>query len=387
MLPKRAYAQIDLDAITENVNKVKEKVGSSVKAMAIIKTDAYGHGAVEVAKALNEAGIYGFGVASVEEGVQLRRHGIDNPILILGYVYPEDYKALLDNELMHAVFSYENAERLSEKACQLGKEAFVHIKIDTGMGRIGFKPAEESIEEIKKISVLPNININGIFTHFACADSREKSSTNSQKKLFLDFINRLKEEGINPPVKHMDNSAGIIDFDEGFLDMVRIGIMTYGLYPSDEVMKERFPLKPAMQLISSVAFVKEVEPGFKIGYSSTFTAEKKMKIATVSIGYGDGYPRALSNKGRVLIGGKYADIVGRVCMDQIMVDVTDMDVHQGDKVVLVGKDGENFISAEEVANAAGSFNYEFVCGINMRVPRVYIKNGKPYKTVNYIDLI
>lgn len=387
MFPKRAYAQIDLDAITENVKKVQKKVGPFVKTMAIIKTDAYGHGAVPVAEALAQEGVDAFGVASVEEGEVLRRHNINNPILILGYVYPEDYEALLKSDLMHAVFEYETAQKLSAKAVELGLTAKIHIKVDTGMGRIGLMPDDSGLETVKRISALPGIEIDGIFTHFACADSSDKSSVNAQKESFLRFLDRLKAEGINPPVKHMDNSAGIIDFDDGFLDMVRIGIMTYGLYPSDEVKKESFPLKPAMQLVSSVSFVKEVKAGFKVGYSSTFTAEKDMKIATVSIGYGDGYPRSLSNKGRVLVGGEYASIIGRVCMDQIMIDVSSLDVKQGDKVTLIGSDGDKCISAEEVANLAGSFNYELVCSVNMRVPRVYLKGGKVIKVVNYLDNI
>ncbi|MBE6827586.1 MAG: alanine racemase [Ruminococcaceae bacterium] len=389
MLPKRAYALIDLDAVCENVKNVMNKVGPRTKVMAIVKTDAYGHGAVPVSKALAEIGVYAFGVASVEEGEVLRRHGITNPVLILGYVYPEDYDRLLKNDLMHAVFQYETAELLSEKAKSLGVTAKIHIKVDTGMGRIGLKPTDENAEIIKKISLLPNIEIDGIFTHFACADCRDKTSSNAQKKMYLDFLDKLEAKGISIPIKHMDNSAGIIDYSSDFLDMVRTGIMTYGLYPSDEVNKSGFPLKPAMQLISSVAYVKEIEKGDTVGYSSTFTAPDKMKIATVSIGYGDGYPRSLSNKGRVIVNGHYAKIVGRVCMDQIMVDVTGIDVRQGDSVILVGTDKESGLSitCEEVAGTAGSFNYEFCCDINMRVPRVYIKNGKISQTVDYLDSI
>lgn len=384
MLPKRAYAQIDLNAIIKNVEAVKSKVGPDVRTMAIVKTDAYGHGAVRIASELSAAGVDAFGVATVEEGAVLRRNGITKPILILGYVFPEDYEELLNNGLMHAVFKYENACELSKKAAELNKTAEIHIKIDTGMGRIGFAPTDESVEEIVKISKLPNIEIDGIFTHFACADSKDKTSCNRQKKLYLDFLEKLEKRGISIPVKHMDNSAGIIDYNSDFLDMVRIGIMTYGLYPSDEVDKASFELYPALSLISSVSYVKAVKKGLSISYGSTFTADRDMEIATVSIGYGDGYPRALSNKGRVLINGEYCNIVGRVCMDQLMVDVTGRNVKQGDRVTLVGTDGSKRISVEEVADTAGSFNYEFCCNINMRVPRVYIKDGKVVEISDYL---
>lgn len=384
MLPRRAYAQIDLDAVLSNVRAVKAKVGPNVKTMAIVKTDAYGHGAVKISQELSAEGVDAFGVATVEEGALLRRNGIKEPILILGYVFPEDYEALLSNSLMHAVFSFNNALELSEKAKELNKTAKIHIKIDTGMGRIGFIPNDESAEEIVNISKLPNIEINGIFTHFACADEKDKTSCNNQKKLYLDFLEKLEAKGVNIPVKHMDNSAGIIDGDGDFLNMVRIGIMTYGMYPSDEVDKASFKLSPALSLISSVTMVKKVHKGFTVSYGSTFVAPDDMEIATVSIGYGDGYPRALSNKGRVLIGGEYCNIIGRVCMDQLMVDVTGKGVKQGDRVTLVGTDSGNRISAEEVASLAGSFNYEFCCNINLRVPRVYIKGGKVVEVNDYL---
>jgi alanine racemase len=387
MLPARVYAKVNLDAICLNVSRVIDKVGKAVSVMAIVKTDAYGHGAVPVAKALCEAGVDSFGVATVEEALQLRRNGISSPILILGYVFPEDYEKVIKNDIMHAVFRYENAVELSKKAVQMGKTAKIHIAVDTGMGRIGFQPNDESIEEIKKISLLENIEINGIFTHFACADEKDKVSCNAQKQLYLGFLEKIAANGIKIPVRHMDNSAGIIDYNSDFLDMVRVGIMTYGLYPSEEVNKAGFRLDPALEIISRVTFVKKVPAGFKVSYGSTYTTDKDTEIATVSIGYGDGYPRSLSNKGRVLINGKFAKIIGRVCMDQMMVDVTGMGVKQGDRVVVVGKDGENFISVEEVADTSGSFNYEFCCCINMRVPRVYIKDGKVSKTVDYIDAL
>lgn len=386
MLPQRVYAEVNLDAICQNIKNAMAKVGNDTKIMAIIKTDAYGHGAVPVAEALSEIGCYAFGVATVKEAVVLRRNGINNPILILGYVFPQDYDELINNDIMHAVFQYDTAKALSEKAKSLNKTVKIHIKLDTGMGRIGMQPTDESIDEIKKIAALPNIEINGIFTHFACADEKDKTSCNNQKNKYLDFVKKLDSEGVKIPIKHMCNSAGIIDFDDDFLNMARSGIMTYGLYPSEEVDKSKLELHPALQIKSHIAFIKEVGEGFTVSYGSTFTSKGKMKIATIPVGYGDGYPRALSNKGRVIINGKFADIIGRVCMDQFMIDITDIpDAKQGGEVTLIGKDGNNFISVEDVADNAYSFNYEFCCGINRRVPRVYIKNGKYYKTVDYLD--
>lgn len=377
-LPNRVYAEINLDAICQNVQNAMDKVGKDTKMMAIIKTDAYGHGAVPVAKALNEIGTYAFGVATVEEAVQLRRAGLKNPILILGYVFPADYPLLIANDIMHAVFQYETAKALSERAVFLSKVVKIHIKVDTGMGRIGMQTTEESLAEIEKIAALPNLQIDGIFTHFACADEADKTSCFRQKEKFLDFVQKLDARGIQIPIKHMCNSAGIIEFSDGFLNMTRSGIMTYGLYPSEAVCKSNLELHPALQLKSHVAFVKTVQKGFTVSYGSTYVTDKeKTVIATVPVGYGDGYPRALSNKGRVLIHGQYAPIVGRVCMDQMMVNVTDIpNVKQGDTVTLVGTDGDKHISVEEVADNAYSFNYEFCCGINKRVPRVYIRNGE-----------
>lgn len=384
MFPKRAYAVIDLDAVCANAEAVMKKVGPEVKTMSIVKTDAYGHGAIPIAKELEKFGVDYFGVASVDEGVLLRKHGIEKPILILGYVFPEEYDRLIENNLMHAVFSYKNALALNEKAKWLNKTAEIHIKVDTGMGRIGFLPCKESVGEIVKISKLSNVKIDGIFTHFACADFKDKSSCNRQKKAFTDFLDELKAAGVNVGLRHMDNSASIIDDEDGFLDMVRIGIMGYGLFPSEEVNTD-FPLTPVMQLKSSVSYVKNVRKGFTVSYGSTFVADSDMTIATVSIGYGDGYPRSLSGKGRVLINGQFAPIIGRVCMDQFMVDVTDLQVKQGDTVTLIGKDGGNEISVEELAELSGRFNYELCCDINMRVPRVYTKNGEVVEVFDYLE--
>lgn len=387
MLPQRAYAEINLDDICYNIRNVMNKVGKDTKVMAIIKTDAYGHGAVPVAKALNEIGTYAFGVATAEEAVVLRRNGIDNPILVLGHIFSDDIEKSLEYDIVNTVFDYDTAKLISKCAGSLHKTAKIHIKLDTGMGRIGFQTDDESARLIKEVATLPNIEINGIFTHFACADEKDKTSCNYQKKKFIDFVTRLESEGLSFPIKHMCNSAGIIDFNDGFLNMVRSGIMTYGLYPSEEVNKMDFELHPAMQIKSHVAYVKKVGPQFAVSYGSTFTSQNEMEIATIPYGYGDGYPRSLSNKGRVIINGKYANIIGRVCMDQFMVDVTGMDVRQNDEVTIVGRDGNKTISVEDVADDSYSFNYEFCCRVNMRVPRVYIKDGKYSQTVDYLKNI
>lgn len=385
MLPKRIYAEIDLDAICNNVKESKRIVGKNVDVLAIIKADAYGHGALRIARALTEIDIDHFGVATAEEALQLRKHGIDGKILILDYTFEECYSDLIDNDITSTVFEYKHAKKLNDIAGILGKKADIHIKLDTGMGRIGFIPSDESYEIIKKIYELENVTISGIYTHFACADMTDKTMTYNQIEIFDKFCERLENSGINIPVKHLCNSAGIMEFSSAYANMVRNGIITYGLYPSDEVDKSKIKLTPAMSIKSHVVFVKEVDENFTVSYGATYVTNKKTKIATIPIGYADGYPRSLSNKGRVLIKGKSAPIIGRVCMDQMMVDVTDIDdVKQGDVVTVVGNDGNETITVEELANNSGSFNYEFVCNVNKRVPRVYKKNGKVSEIVNLI---
>lgn len=382
----RVYLKIDLDQICENIRKVIEKVGKDTKVMPVVKADAYGHGAIEVSKALSEIGTYGFAVATVGEALALRRAGITKPLLILDFVFPNQFETIIRNDIMLTIFQYSIAEKLDAAAAQMGTTAHIHLKIDTGMGRIGYIPDEKSIEEIKRIAELPNIEIDGIFTHFACADSADKTSMNAQLKLFREFVEKLEMLGINIPIKHVCNSAAIIDMHDDFLNMVRSGIITYGLYPSEEVNKDNLDVRPAMELHSVVINVKTINKGDTVSYGSTYVAEKPTVIATIPVGYADGYPRQLSNKGSVLIHGKRAKIVGRVCMDQFMVDVTDIpDVMIGDNVTLVGKDGDDFISCEEIGEISGRFNYEFLCCITRRVPRVYMRNGKTRKIVDYLE--
>ena len=379
MNPSRVYVNVDLDAICMNVQNAMDRVGSDVKMMAVIKTDGYGHGAVPIAKALNKIGVYAYAIATIEEAVELRDAGVENPLLILGHVFENDLKTALECDVTLTVFAAENARAISKVAGEMGKTAKVHIKLDTGMGRLGFLPCDKSVEEIAEIFEMPNIEVEGVFSHFATADETDKTFANSQAKKYGEFVELLESRGMKFALKHLCNSAGIIDLSgdsdntrDVKYNMVRSGIMTYGLYPSEEVVKDNVKLYPALSLISHIAFVKEVDSGFAVSYGSTYVTSGKTKIATIPVGYGDGYPRALSNKGRVLIGGEYAPIIGRVCMDQFMVDVTHIpNVKQGDEVVLVGSQGDKRISVEEVADMAGSFNYEFVCGINKRVPRIY----------------
>ena len=375
MLPSRVYAEINLDAMCSNVSQALERM-KPAKLMAIIKTDAYGHGAVRSAKALDEIGVYAFGVATPGEALELRRAEIKNPILILGYVFEEYFDRMIENDIDLALFDLNTAKLLNSHAEKLGKKARVHIKADTGMGRIGFQPCDESAEIIKEIAALNNIEIDGMFTHFACADSKDKASVNRQIERFTNFVAKVKSEGVSLPIVHCYNSASIVDFDKPLFDMVRCGIITYGLEPSDEVSKTNIKLQKVMSINSHVAYVKKVGAGFTVSYGSTYVTDKETEIATIPVGYGDGYPRTISNKGMVLIGGHFAKIIGRVCMDQFMVDVTGLGVSRGDEVILMGSDGENSITAEEIGDLSGRFNYELVCDINKRVPRVYIKNGE-----------
>ncbi|BCJ95544.1 alanine racemase [Anaerocolumna cellulosilytica] len=372
----RVTANINLDAIYHNIEKTKNMLTAGAKLMVIIKADGYGHGAVPIARTLYPLAD-AYGIAIIEEAIELRKNGIDKPILVLGHTSKEQYKQLVEYDITQTIFQYCAAKELAIEARREKKCAKIHIKIDTGMSRIGFYDSIDSIEEVKKIARLEGIEIEGIFSHFACADASDKTSAKRQLERFLSFIKQLEEEGIYIPVKHMANSAGIIDLPEAYLDMVRSGIATYGMYPSEEVIQKRIPLEPAMEIKTHVSYVKEVEAGIGVSYGSTYVTEKKTKIATIPVGYGDGYPRQLSSKGRVLIHGKAAPIIGRVCMDQFMVDASNIEeVKQGDVVTLVGEDNGERITVEELAALAYSFNYEFVCNVGKRVPRIYYRNGK-----------
>lgn len=376
---ERVYAGIDLDAIEQNIRNSKKLLKPSTKLLVVIKADGYGHGAVPIAKTLDSlADMYG--VAVIEEAVELREHGIKKPILILGTVSETWYSTAVEYDIIPAVYTMEMAEGLSKAACEQQKTIRIHIKVDTGMGRIGMEPTPESALVVKQISELPGIEIDGCFTHMARADEKDKTYAWKQYDQFMYFIKELEKQGITIPVKHIANSASIMELPEFQLDMVRSGISTYGLYPSGEVDQSRLKLIPAMSLRSHISYVKEMEAGCPISYGGTYVTDRRMKVATIPVGYADGYPRGLSNQGYVLIHGMKAPILGRVCMDQFMVDVTGIpDVAIGDVVTLVGNNGDVTITVEELAEMVGSFNYEFVCDISKRVPRLYYHQGKEFE--------
>lgn len=374
----RVYAKIDLDAIAYNMEQMKKRLGGDTQLIAVVKTDGYGHGAIPIAQMFEETEyVWGYATASLDEAMVLRDAGIQKPILVLGCVFPDQYEDMVRYEIRAAVYTFEMAKGMSEAAERLGGNAILHIKLDTGMGRIGFPVSEESVECIERISKLEHVVLEGMFTHFAKADETDKTYTKMQHEQFVWMQRALLEKAIEIPYLDCDNSAGIIDFPDLKHDLARAGISLYGMYPSDEVNQQVIDLKPALELISHISFVKEVEAGTSISYGGTFVAPEKMRVATIPVGYGDGYPRSLSNKADVLIRGKRARILGRVCMDQFMVDVTDIPKASFmDQVILVGADGEEHISVEELSELSGRFPYEFVCCLSKRIPRVYTRDGK-----------
>lgn len=369
----RVQANVDLGAIRHNLLEIRKRVGPVTKIMAVIKADAYGHGAVPLAGAIDRYGCADtYGIAIIEEAVELREAGITKPILILGYTFKEQYDMVVAYDVTQTIFQYEMAEALSKEAVRQGKTARIHIKLDTGMTRIGYSDTMESAEEIKRIAALPNIEIEGLFTHFARADETDKTSTGKQLDRYVEFCRLLEREQIHIPVKHIANSAGIIELPEAYFNMVRCGIATYGIYPSGEVNQTDIRLIPAMELKTHVTYVKDVKAGVGISYGATYVTGRNTRVATIPVGYGDGYSRNLSNTGKIIIHGQYAPVIGRVCMDQFMVDVTDIkDVKQGDVVTLLGREAEAYISAEELAEWSHSFPYELLCTVGKRIPRVY----------------
>lgn len=379
----RTQAKIDLDAVEYNYNNTRAKLPQDCKLLGVIKADAYGHGAVELARFLENKCDF-FGVACIEEAVELKKAGIKTPILILGYVAPAFYDLVVEYDIRIPVFSYDTAKALSDEAVKQGKTVPFHFCIDTGMSRIGFQVNEGSADVCKQICTLPNIEAEGLFSHFATADETDLTKALAQREKYKKFVEMLESRGIQIPIKHLNNSAGIMNFDEYF-DMCRMGIILYGLYPSEEVDKSLLDIKPVMSWLTHISHIKTLEAGREVSYGGTFKTTEPRVIATIPVGYADGYPRCLSNKGRVIINGQYAPIVGRVCMDQFMVDVTDVDGAELDSIVtLVGKDGDAELSMEEVSNAAYSFNYELPCRVARRVPRTYYKDGKFIKATNYM---
>ena len=383
---RRVYAKVDLDAIASNMKAMKALLPEQTGMLGVVKADAYGHGAVPVARAI-EPYVSGFAAATAEEAVQLRKAGLKGLILVLGVTFPEDFEDLIRWEIRPAVFEWEQAEALSRLALLCHRVLPIHLAVDTGMSRIGMKPGEEALELVKRVSCLEGIRIEGIFTHFSRADETDLSCTEGQLKAFEDFDRQLREQGIRIPLRHCSNSAAIVGgLSSNQLELCRAGIALYGLYPSGEVRKDLAALTPALELISCVSCLRDIGPGTAVSYGGTFVADRPMRIATIPVGYGDGYPRSLSGKGAVLIHGQRAPILGRICMDQFMVDVSHIpDVRNFDEAVLLGFQGGEHISAEEIAEASGGFHYEILCGLNKRIPRVYIREGKAVEIRDYFD--
>ncbi len=385
---QRVWAEVDLDAIWENMVHMKENIAENTKILAVIKTDGYGHGGVPIAKMLEQLDfMFGYAAATYEEAHVLREAGVKKPILILGYTFPYCYEELIREEIRPAVYRRDTVEELAAAAAKVGKKAKVHIKVDTGMGRIGITPDEEGLEFVRFLIEHPELEVEGIFTHFAKSDEADKTSANHQLELFQNFIDKIQTElGITIPVKHCSNSAAILEMPQANMDMVRAGITTYGLYPSEEVSKDIVPLRAAMSLYSHIVYCKTIHAGQSVSYGGLFTAQKDTRVATIPVGYGDGYPRSLSGKGYVLIHGKKAPILGRVCMDQFMVDISEIpEAMDGDKVTLLGMDGTERITAEELGELSGRFNYEFVCDLGKRIPRVYIQHGEITEVRDYFE--
>lgn len=385
----RSWAEVDLDAIAHNLREIKGKLARNTLVMSVVKADAYGHGVFETVQTLLENGADRLAVSMLDEAIQLRKSGVTVPILILSYTDPGRAEELIQYDITQTVFSMELAKSLSEAAVALSKSIKVHIKIDTGMTRVGFTPGYDAVKHVVEISRLPGIVVEGLFTHFSKADEWDKSYTNMQFERFTSLCTELNRIGVFIPIKHVANSATAMSYPEMHLDMIRPGIIQYGLYPSDEVDKARLDLKPAMTLKSKVIMVKKVEAGVAVSYGGTFVTERETYIATLPIGYADGYSRLLSNKASVLIHGEYAKVIGNICMDQCMVDVTDLVqagilVSVGDEAVLFGRQGEKEITVSQLAEFMGTISYELVCIIGKRIPRIYMKNGKVANVLNYL---
>lgn len=378
------WAEIDLDAIKYNIDSIKRRVDTK-ELIAVVKADAYGHGALDVSKTLVENGATKLAVAVITEAMELRHGNINTPIMILGYTPLEFAADLINYDIEQTIFNLEYATKLSEIALNLGKKAKVHVALDTGMGRIGFLINDNSLNEILKISSLKGLEVVGIFTHFATADESDKNYSNKQYKKFTDFNEKLISKGVNILLKHVSNSGAIIDMPNTYLDGVRAGIVLYGYYPSEDVLKQNLDLKKAISIKTQVAHVKILDKNEYVSYGRKFKTERKSIIATLPIGYADGYSRALTGKAKVIINGKFAPVVGTICMDQCMIDVTDIgDVHVGDEVIVLGKDKDLKFDADDMAKAMGTINYEVLCMIKQRIPRVYIEDGKVKSIRNYI---
>lgn len=378
------WVEVNLEDLAHNMREIKS-LCKTEEIIAVVKADAYGHGALDIAPVLLQNGATKLAVAVVNEAVELRRGGINCPIMILGFTPDRLVESLIKYDIEQTVYTYELAEKISKLAVESGKNIKVHIAVDTGMGRIGFTPDINGINEVYKISKLPNIILEGLFSHFSSADDKDKSYTNMQFEKFNWFYGKLKEKGININIRHIANSAAIIDLPETYLEAVRPGIIIFGYYPSEEVSKDKMDLKPVMSLKTNVVHIKKMGAGEYISYGKAFKTEKESIIATLPVGYADGYTRFLFGKGKVIVKGQYAPVVGRICMDQCMIDVTHIpNVQMGDEVILMGEENGLKITADEIARNIGTINYEVICMISKRVPRVYLKDKEILKIRNYI---
>lgn len=384
---ERVCAGVDLDAVAFNMDQIGKKLPGNVRMMAVVKSDGYGHGALPIAKKLEPRDdIFGFATATAEEALILRHAGIKKPVLILGYTFPYAYEELIRNDISLTAFKEDMAEEISEAAKKVGRNAKVHIKVDTGMHRIGVAVSDEGIGIAKKICQAEGIDAEGIFTHLANADVVDKSDAWEQVEKFRNFIDRMKEEGITFPLRHCFNSAAAMEMEAGDFSFVRVGISMYGVWPSDEMDRSLTVLKPTLSLYSHIVYIKTLPAGSKISYGGTYETTRETKVATVPVGYGDGYPRGLSGCGYILIQGHRAPILGRVCMDQFMVDVTDIPgVKEYERVTLIGRDGNEEITVEDLCALYGGFPYEMICDIGKRVPKEYYENGKVISTKDYHD--
>lgn len=383
---QRVYAAIDLDAVCYNMEQMHGNLTAHTKMIGVIKTDGYGHGAVQIGRELEKMDyVFGYAVATAEEALILRHAGLGKPILILGYTFPYCYEELIRQDIRPAVFREDTVDELAACARRLGKSAKVHVKVDTGMTRVGIRPDESGLAFVDKVLHTEGIELEGMFTHFARADERDKTAVMKQLTQIRDFMNLAeKESGYRIPVKHCSNSAGLIEIREADMDVVRAGITLYGLWPSSEVSRDIVNLQPVLSLKSHIVYIKEVEAGVPVSYGGTYVTPKRMRIATIPVGYGDGYPRGLSGKGYVLIRGRRAPILGRVCMDQFMVSVEEIpEAAEGDEVTLIGMDGKEQITMEDLGELSGRFNYELACDLGKRIPRVYLKNGRITATKDY----
>ncbi len=376
---QRVYAAVDLSAVLYNMERMHETLSPQTEMIGVIKTDGYGHGAVPIGRELEKLSyVFGYATATAEEAFILRRAGLEKPVLVLGYTFPYSYEKLILQKIRPAVFSKEAMEALDACAARLNKKAPVHVKVDTGMSRIGIRPDEEGLAFMEWISSLSHIEVEGIFTHFARADERDQKASLSQLARFTSFAKEAERRmGRRIPLKHCSNSAAILTLTQANLSLVRAGITMYGLSPSGEVKRDILALRPVLSLKSRLVYVKEIDAGTPVSYGGTFVSKERMRIGTVPVGYGDGYPRSLSNKGSVLIRGKRAPILGRICMDQFMVDISDIpEAHEGEEITLIGTDGADEITMEEIGELSGRFNYELACGLGKRIPRVYVKEGR-----------